>query len=413
MGCIFLWFDRREPSSRALGSSLVCMGSVLFLSGFEAFGGAQVPVLAHIATETLIALSIFGGVEWGRRIGIGTRGGVARAANVLFRISQGLVLIYWALGIGYTVIFPELATSDGAGLVALSGVEFAVFVPVLGTAMLLSAIAILLMQFARRIDPAESMRLRALMLAAPFLLSGIVIQGTPMALLMATGLLIYLAASVRFLVIQQQRGQFMSRFVSPQLAHLARQTSAVALQRRERRHITAVACDLRGFTAYARAEDSERVIELLERYYSIIGAVAAAHGGTVKDHAGDGVLILLGAPVAVPRRELAAAAMALDILARVSEMLEKDGAALGVGIGIASGEVTVGAIHGAGRLEYVAVGNAVNLASRLCGRAHDGEVLADADTIQALGGRFSVIPQAAEPLKGYSEPVAVYAIAAG
>ncbi|MDP9142629.1 MAG: adenylate/guanylate cyclase domain-containing protein [Pseudomonadota bacterium] len=386
------------------------MGSVLFLSGFEAFGGSNVSPLAHIATETLIAISIFGGIEWGRRIGVGTEGGVARAANILFRISQGLVVIYWALGIGYTIIFPELATSDGAGLVARSGVEFAVFVPVLGSAMLLSAIAILLMHFARRVDPAEAMRLRALMLAAPFLLSGIVIQGTPMALLMATGLLIYLAASVRFLVIQQQRGQFMSRFVSPQLAHLARQTSALALQRRERRNITAVACDLRGFTAYARAEDSEQVIELLERYYSIIGAVAAAHGGTVKDHAGDGVLILVGAPVTMPKRELASAAMALEIRTRVSEMLTESGVPLGIGVGIASGEATVGAIHGAGRLEYVAVGNAVNLASRLCGRALDGEVLADADTVRALADRCIVIPHAAEPLKGYLEPVVVYAI---
>ena len=85
---------------------------------------------------------------------------------------------------------------------------------------------------------------------------------------------------------------------------------------------------------------------------------------------------------------------------------------MGLGIGLATGHVTVGALHGAGRLEYAAVGNPVVLASRLCNRAADGEVLADVRTREQAGqsDRWTAVDQTAEPLKGFPSPVPICAL---
>ena len=87
---------------------------------------------------------------------------------------------------------------------------------------------------------------------------------------------------------------------------------------------------------------------------------------------------------------------------------------LGVGVGVASGFVTVGVIGSASRLEYTAVGPAVNLASRLCSEAAHGEVLVDARTTQMLGGgapASGLLPGEALRLKGFPQPVPSYVLA--
>src|SRR5690606_4730728 len=124
--------------------------------------------------------------------------------------------------------------------------------------------------------------------------------------------------------------------------------------------------------------DSSAVVNLLERYYDVVGKIAFEHGGTIKDHAGDGVVILVGAPVAHADHAGRAARCALDLVAAVRSLLDEVGADLGIGAGVASGGVTVGGTQASGGLEYVAVGAAVNLGAPLCAQAADGEPLADA-----------------------------------
>lgn len=94
-------------------------------------------------------------------------------------------------------------------------------------------------------------------------------------------------------------------------------------------------------------------------------------------------------------------------------MLAQAAPGVGLGIGVATGTTTVGAIRGAGRLEYVAVGNAVNLAARLCMRAEDGEILTDRRTSEELRGEAAVriSQRAPEGLKGFPEPIPVCALA--
>lgn len=410
---IFYVTDGKSRTTRALSLCLFAIAAALLLGSSEYLGLIGHSALIAASRTTLESVSILAGVEWGRRIGQTATGRWRTTSNVLFRVSQGLVLIYWMLFLGYILLFPEKAGQSVAGVVRVRAVEFAVFAPVLGSAILLATISISMLLLIR-IDRAEQARLRALFWAGPFLLLGLILGERLVPLTLSLGLLIFIAGSVRYLMIQGQRGAFMRQFLSPEVARIVQAEGLEQVLKRERRPLSVVFCDLRGFTAYARVRDSDAVTTLLEQFYDIVGAAAAAHGGVVKDHAGDGVLILVGAPLAVPDHAARAVKLALDLHVRVRPLLDATGAGLGLGVGVATGNTTVGAIRGAGRLEYVAVGNAVNLAARLCARAADGEVLSDQRTCDEMGKlKIEVVQHAPEPLKGFAEPIPVCGLREG
>jgi len=405
---IFFFTDRHGRTSRALSLCLAALGARLLLAPAEINGGS---VALSATARVLEAITILALMDWPRRIAETLSQRIARAANALFRAAQILVLVYAGLSLGYLALDPADATTGASGAFRVRALEWAVFAPVLGTAILLSTIAILLLLFSRA-DPAESIRLKALMVAAPFLLVALVVQPAHVPYWIAMGLLFVLFGSVRYLMVQGRRGQFMSQFLAPEVARLVRLKGVDEVLKRERRTVSAVFCDLRGFTAYSSARDTGQVVTLLERYYAAVGVVSAAQGGTVKDHAGDGVLLLLGAPVAQADHAARAVRFALALREALQPLLAAEG--LAVGIGVASGEATLGAIKGAGRLEYVAVGPAINLAARLCQRAEGGEVLIDTNTQAALTAdtalRFA--PRGPEAIKGVGEAVPSWALSA-
>ncbi len=161
-------------------------------------------------------------------------------------------------------------------------------------------------------------------------------------------------------------------------------------------------------------------MQLLRDYYTAIGEVVTQYGGTIESFAGDGIMVLVGAPLSYRDHAGRAAGMALKILDRVAEVLSasrRAGLEVGIGVGIASGYVTVGVIGGAARLEYVAVGPALNLASRLCSHARPGQVLTDQRFVAVLDNegertdrsyRFERMESV--ELKGIARPVTVFAI---
>jgi len=195
-------------------------------------------------------------------------------------------------------------------------------------------------------------------------------------------------------------------FLSPEVARLVREKGLASVARRSREDLSVVACDLRGFTAFSQAAAPEQVIDLLQTYYDAVGHVVTQFRGTIKDHAGDGILILVGAPIPHPDHADRAVAMALAIRDRVSAALSR-WRGVGLGIGIASGTLTVGAIGGATRLEYVAVGPAANLATRLCDRAESGQILVDEATTTLAGQGFELLETA--EIKGFVRPVSIFA----
>lgn len=414
-GAIFFWHDRRNSSSTVLAICMFAIGLRLLMSGTDrGYVDGLFGWLVQALTISLEAVAMLAGVEWGKRIGQTAPKGASAATRGLFIASQILILVYWGLALGYLAIFPEQAVSDAAGVVRMRGVEFAVFAPVLGTGILLAGIAIATLRISK-IDPAEVVRLRALSIAGPFLLAALVFGGDIIPITLTLGLLVFLSGSVRYLIIQAERGQFMRQFLSPEVAHMAQDEGTSHVLQRERRELSVVICDLRGFTAYAQNRDSDEVVALLEQFYKVVGAVAEEHGGTVKDHAGDGVLILVGAPIKVDDHALQATRLAMDLVAKVHDMLMQQTEALGIGAGVATGLMTVGAIQGAGRLEYVAVGESVNLAARLSDRAKDGEVLLDNYSFHALPPNYAskVTESSSESLKGFAKQVPVFSLKAG
>jgi class 3 adenylate cyclase len=223
---------------------------------------------------------------------------------------------------------------------------------------------------------------------------------------------------VQYHVVQGRRAQFMSKFLSPQVAELVGRRGLKSATDEQTLELSVVCCDLRGFTAFTAATSSQKVIRILREYYDAVGAAAAECGGTIKDQAGDGVLILVGAPIPMADHVSRALKLARQIRERGMEITARwsdTELRLGVGVGVASGFVTVGVIGAASRLEYTAVGPAVNLASRLCAEAAHGEILVDGRSIELLGEAASahrLQPGEALTLKGFQMPVQSYTLAA-
>jgi class 3 adenylate cyclase len=179
----------------------------------------------------------------------------------------------------------------------------------------------------------------------------------------------------------------LARFLSPGIAETVHRTGFSGEVACEIYSLTAVSIDLRGFTKYTQRHGAERMVEVLQDYYAAVIASAEEYGATVKDFAGDGALVLVGAPYPRADHTRAGLRLARDMLVRVRDVTARWSTAdtpLGAGVGIASGECAVGAIGSLAQLEYAAVGTAVNLSHRLCDIARDGQILMAAGTARAL-----------------------------
>lgn len=210
----------------------------------------------------------------------------------------------------------------------------------------------------------------------------------------------------------------LARFVSPSVAAMVRDHGEDAMTTDVEREISVVCADIRNYTAFTATLSASDVMRFLREYYDAVGRVVSAHGATIKDYAGDGILVLVGATEAQAdhaERALTLAADMRDAALSVTARWNDAGPDLGVGVGVASGVVALGMLGGAERTEFAAVGEAVNLSARLCGQAASGEVLMDART-QTLAGRTHDSASAPEArtlnLKGYEAPVTGFVAAA-
>jgi adenylate cyclase len=206
----------------------------------------------------------------------------------------------------------------------------------------------------------------------------------------------------------------LKRFLAPQVAELVENSDGLLDGRR--REVVAVFADLRGFTAFSARAEPEIIIAALREYYEAVGAVITAHEATLIQFAGDGVMILLNAPVACADPAHRAVRLAIDLQAAVQSLANRwsdKGYAMGFGVGIAMGPATVGTIGYEGRLDYTAVGSAVNLASRLCDLADDAQILIDPVVAEQVSGDVRVSWLGERTIKGYSRAMQVFAVADG
>lgn len=215
---------------------------------------------------------------------------------------------------------------------------------------------------------------------------------------------------VRKQVSAIERLGLLKRFFAPQVAE-AIVAGGEELLAPHRREITVVFLDLRGFTAFTDRADPGDVVDLMRAYHASMGRIVDNYGGTLEHFAGDGVLIFFNDPVTVENPAERAVNMALELhraFQPIADAWVQRGYSVGLGIGIAQGEATLGVIGFESRWEYAAIGNIPNLAARLCGEARAGEILIDAQTERDIA--HAADTESVEPLqlRGFQRPVIAF-----
>jgi len=178
--------------------------------------------------------------------------------------------------------------------------------------------------------------------------------------------------------------------------------------------ITILFADIRGFTRISEHAPPEKIVSLLNRYFSAMTDIIFAHGGTLDKYLGDGLMALFGAPTATPDDASnalnAAVAMQRRLLGINRELRDEGFQEIGVGMGLHTGEVVVGYIGSDRRSEYTAIGDAVNTSSRLESNARGGEILISDATAQAAHSRYKLLPRDAIMVKNREQPVRLWEV---
>lgn len=411
MGIAFFAADRRSPTSRVLALFLAFIGISIGIGGN--FLRAENLISAHpmsfwaACNAATIGISISLGAEWVLRVRRTIPSGELRTGfgDGMLRLSQVIGVIFATVGI----LFPDQYQGDFLGALetgAKPGMWFWVFDSLMWAAMV-PAVGAGILTLRRKPDRSEMLRLLALAVSSPFLAASLITDFHTGVTLLAIGLVIFLIGAVQYHVLQGQQGLFMQRFLAPQVAELVRDQGMKEILAEQKVELSAVVCDLRGFTRFAEANGSERTIKLLRHYYDLVGEAAREIGATIKDYAGDGLLILVGAPLQYPDHRERALRLATR-LHEITAPIEAE-TGLGLGVGMASGKVSVGIIGGE-RLEYVAVGQAVNLASRLCEQAVAGETLID-DHFGSDAHGYALESRGTFELKGIANPISAFSVA--
>jgi adenylate cyclase len=224
-----------------------------------------------------------------------------------------------------------------------------------------------------------------------------------------------LEARVASQLAELERVGRLKRFFSPQVADLIVRGGADDPLASHRREVTVVFVDLRGFTAFAETAEPEEVMSVLRDYHARMGEQVLAYEGTLERFTGDGMMIFFNDPVVVPNpveRALRMTVAMRDVMEDLAAQWRRKGFELHMGVGIAQGYATIGAIGFEGRLDYGAIGSVTNLASRLCGEAAPGQILISQRVYTEAGALVDAEPVAEMPLKlkGFQRPVPAYSV---
>jgi adenylate cyclase len=212
-------------------------------------------------------------------------------------------------------------------------------------------------------------------------------------------------------LVEIDRMSRLRRFLSPQIAELVVSSGGDQLLQSHRREITALHCDLRGFTGFAEVAEPEEVMQVLRQYHEALGKLIHQYGATLERYAGDGVMVWFNDPLPCSDPCERAVRMAVSMRSNMAGLLEqwsRQGHQLGFGIGIAHGYATLGRIGFEGRFDYAAVGTVVNLAARLCSQAADNQILIDRKVLAAVDSIIATELTGEFMLKGLHRPTPAY-----
>lgn len=289
------------------------------------------------------------------------------------------------------------------------------FAPVLATLMLLALHAAFMRRFnALKVGAALALLSLLALYASMETIQRLLLLPVLVPLLFAWGH--YIACALQEYLhekrAREQAIQMFSRFVNP---HVVQELVAHGGLSRsgESREITVLFSDIRGFTTLSEKRTPQQVVELLNRYFSLQVEVVFRHGGSLDKFIGDCIMAFWGAPLNDPLHACNAVAAALEmaeVLQRFKQELGEQDADFDVGIGIHSGPAVVGLIGSEQRREYTAIGDTVNLASRIEGLTKGvSRILVSRATMQACGTAFDFVAHGSYKVKGRAEDVELFA----
>lgn len=210
---------------------------------------------------------------------------------------------------------------------------------------------------------------------------------------------------------QAQQRTALERFLSPEVAEMVVANPEIQLGGVNQR-VTVMFADIRGFTPMSEKMEPQRVVEILNEYFTRVTDVIFDYGGTLDKYMGDAVMAVFGAPITKGSDAVNCVHAAVQIQRLLIE-LNRDAAArdwpeLKVGIGINTGIVTAGNIGSLRRVDYTVVGDSVNTAARLMSNAVGGQILISQSTAEELGDDFDLTGLPPMAVKGKTEPVRVF-----
>jgi class 3 adenylate cyclase len=203
----------------------------------------------------------------------------------------------------------------------------------------------------------------------------------------------------------------LNRFFPPQIIDQVMARGGASELRSQRKLVTVVFADLRGFTSFSDSVEPEEVMATLEEYHVLMGQRIAEFAGTLERFAGDGFMVFFNDPVDQADHAARAARMVLAMytdLDRLRAVWRRKGYQIDVGTGIHTGYATCGFIGYEGRRDYAVIGNVSNLASRLSSAAAAGEILISSRVHGELGDGYQVEPVGELELKGFHQAQMVY-----
>lgn len=206
----------------------------------------------------------------------------------------------------------------------------------------------------------------------------------------------------------------LERFLAPEVVEMVAANPNHIVMGGVNQKVSILFADIRDFTTISERMPPERVVEMLNEYFSRMTDVIFDHGGTLDKFLGDGVMALFGAPISKGNDAANAVRAAIDIQRLVTE-LSRDARSrkwppLKIGIGINTGIVTAGNIGSLKRIDYTVIGDAVNVAARLMAAAAGGQILISDSTAKELDSSFSMGGKKPAKLKGKSAPIPVLSV---
>ncbi|MGX9351394.1 GAF domain-containing protein [Shimia sp. W99] len=225
-----------------------------------------------------------------------------------------------------------------------------------------------------------------------------------------------LADRVETQVAEIERMGRLKRFLPAAVADTVVSSGSEKMLKSHRALLGVLFCDIRGFTAFCETAEPEETIEVLQTYHQEMGKLINAHGAGVDHRMGDGIMVLFNDPLPCEDPAGDAVRLAVAMRGRMVELCrtwKRMGYRLGFGVGVSLGYATVGMVGFEGRSDYTASGTAINIGSRLCEMAKDGEILLSTRAAIAVEDDFPSVSVGKVTLKGIREPLEVFRLSDG